>query len=204
MTQSTPTARPGRPGRPTSTACSPADGAAVAVDGPAGLRIAFQPDDVRSGLGRLVLTVIELVRELLERQAMRRIEAGSLTEPEIERLGTTFLKLSEQMETLKAAFGLEGQELNLDLGPLGKLLDTGLRIGRRSRRLHRRREASRPCIFPLPDRGMAMSPTQTAMPSARAREEIRCAFCHGRGTDPFNVLSDRSVCSSCGGRGTLT
>ncbi len=48
-----------------------------------------------------------------------------------------------------------------------------------------------------------MSPTQTAMPSARAREEIRCAFCHGRGTDPFNVLSDRSVCSSCGGRGTL-
>ena len=92
--------------------------------GPAGLRIAFQPDDVRSGLGRLVLTVIELLRELLERQAMRRIEAGSLTEPEIERLGTTFFKLSEQMETLKAAFGLEGQELNLDLGPLGQLLDT--------------------------------------------------------------------------------
>ncbi len=89
-----------------------------------GLRIAFQPDDVRAGLGRLVLTVIELLRELLERQAMRRIEAGSLTEPEIERLGTTFLRLSEQMESLKAAFGLEGEELNLDLGPLGKLLDS--------------------------------------------------------------------------------
>ncbi len=87
------------------------------------LRIAFQPDDVRSGLGRLVLTLVELIRRLLERQAMRRIEGGSLTEPEIERLGLTFLRLSEQMESLKAAFGLEGQELNLDLGPLGKLLD---------------------------------------------------------------------------------
>jgi hypothetical protein len=89
----------------------------------AGLRIALQPDDVKNGLGRLVLTIVELVRELLERQAIRRIEAGSLTDPEIERIGTTFLRLSEQMETLKAAFGLEGQDLNLDLGPLGKLLD---------------------------------------------------------------------------------
>jgi gas vesicle protein GvpK len=90
---------------------------------PGGLRIAFQPDDVKNGLGRLVLTVVELVRELLERQAIRRIEAGSLTDLEIERIGTTFLRLSEQMDTLKAAFGLEGQDLNLDLGPLGKLLD---------------------------------------------------------------------------------
>jgi hypothetical protein len=90
---------------------------------PGGLRIAFQPDDVKHGLGRLVLTIVELVRELLERQAIRRIEAGSLTDLEIERIGTTFLRLAEQMETLKAAFGLEGQDLNLDLGPLGKLLD---------------------------------------------------------------------------------
>jgi len=98
--------------------------ATTAATDPGGLRIAFQPDDVRSGLGRLVLTIVELIRELLERQAIRRIEAGSLTDPEIERIGTTFLKLSEQMEVLKAAFGLEGQDLNLDLGPLGKLLDT--------------------------------------------------------------------------------
>jgi len=90
---------------------------------PASLRIAFQPDDVRNGPRSLVLTVVELVRELLERQAIRRIEAGSLTEHEIERLGTTFLRLSEQMEALKTAFGLEGEDLNLDLGPLGKLLD---------------------------------------------------------------------------------
>lgn len=87
------------------------------------MRIAFQPDDVKNGLGRLVLTIVELVRELLERQAIRRIEAGSLTEVEIERIGTTFLRLSEQIGVLKTAFGLEGQDLNLDLGPLGKLLD---------------------------------------------------------------------------------
>ena len=97
--------------------------ASMATSASGGLRIAFQPDDVRNGLGRLVLTVVELVRELLERQAMRRIEAGSLTELEIERLGTTFLQLSQQMEALKVVFGLEGQDLNLDLGPLGKLLD---------------------------------------------------------------------------------
>ena len=95
----------------------------LAAPGPkAGNRIAFQPDDVKQGLGKLVLTVVELLRELLERQAIRRMDAGSLTENEIERLGTTFLQLSEQMEVLKVAFGLEGEELNIDLGPLGKLL----------------------------------------------------------------------------------
>lgn len=85
-------------------------------------RIAFQPDDVRQGLGKLVLTVVELLRELLERQAIRRMDAGALTENEVERLGSTFLQLSDQMEVLKVAFGLEGEELNIDLGPLGKLL----------------------------------------------------------------------------------
>ncbi len=99
------------------------DSTRTAAASPEGLRIAFEPDDVRSGLGRLVLTLIELIRRLLERQAMRRIDGGSLSEPEIERLGLTFLRLSEQMESLKASFGLEGQELDLDLGPLGKLLD---------------------------------------------------------------------------------
>ncbi len=95
----------------------------LAAPGPsAGTHIAFQPDDVKAGLGKLVLTVVELLRELLERQAIRRMDAGSLTEAEIERLGTTFLHLSEQMEVLKVAFGLEGEDLNIDLGPLGKLL----------------------------------------------------------------------------------
>ncbi len=90
---------------------------------PGGVHIAFQPDDVKNGLGKLVLTLIELIRDLLERQAIRRIEAGSLSDLEIERIGTTFLRLSEQMTALKAAFGLAGEDLNLDLGPLGTLLD---------------------------------------------------------------------------------
>ncbi len=85
-------------------------------------RIALQPDDVRSGLGKLVLTVIELLRELLERQAIRRIEAGSLTDVEIERLGTTFMRLADEMQRLKREFGLADDDLNLDLGPLGRLL----------------------------------------------------------------------------------
>lgn len=85
-------------------------------------RIALNPDDVKNGLGRLVLTLVELLRELLERQALRRIEAGSLTEAEIERLGTTFQQLADQMQSLKQHFGLRDEDLNIDLGPLGRLL----------------------------------------------------------------------------------
>ncbi len=70
---------------------------------------------------QLVLTLIELIRELLERQALRRIDGGSLTAEEIERLGLTFLRLSEEMDRLKQQFGLTDDDLNLDLGPLGKL-----------------------------------------------------------------------------------
>ena len=85
-------------------------------------RVELRHDDVKNGLGKLVLTLVELIRELLERQAIRRIEAGSLTDAEIERLGTTFMQLAEQMEKLKQHFGLEDDDLNIDLGPLGKLL----------------------------------------------------------------------------------
>jgi Gas vesicle protein K len=95
---------------------------AMSCPAPARLRVALQPDEIKNGLGKLVLTLIELIRELLERQAIRRIEAGSLSDAEVERLGVTFLRLSEHMETLKKAFGLEGETLNIDLGPLGKLL----------------------------------------------------------------------------------
>jgi hypothetical protein len=97
--------------------------ASATTSAPSSLRIALPPDVVMKGLGRLVLTVVVLIRELLERQAIHRIEAGSLTDCEIERLGTTFLQLSEQMEVLKNVFGLVGEDLNLDLGPFGKLLD---------------------------------------------------------------------------------
>ena len=85
-------------------------------------RIALDPENVRNGLGKLVLTIVNLLRDLLERQAIRRMEAGSLTDAEIERIGTTFMRLGEEIERLKKEFGLEGEELNIDLGPFGRLL----------------------------------------------------------------------------------
>ncbi|MHB8658900.1 MAG: gas vesicle protein K [Solirubrobacteraceae bacterium] len=85
-------------------------------------RINADPERLEQGLAHLVLTVIELLRQLMERQALHRMEGGSLTEADIERLGRTFMALSERMEELKLAFGLEGEELNLNLGPLGDLL----------------------------------------------------------------------------------
>jgi hypothetical protein len=85
-------------------------------------RINADPEGVEQGLAKLVLTLIELLRQLMERQALRRIEAGSLNDEEIERLGQTFLKLGARMEELKQAFGLEDEDLNLNLGPLGNLL----------------------------------------------------------------------------------
>lgn len=85
-------------------------------------RINADPDKVGQGLAKLVLTLVELLRRLMERQAVRRMEAGSLSDDEIERLGLTFMKLDERMAELKTAFGLENEELNLDLGPLGDLM----------------------------------------------------------------------------------
>ena len=78
--------------------------------------------DVSKGLAKLVLTVIELLRELLERQAIRRIDGGTLTREEINNLGITFMKLSDKMKELKILFGLSEKDLNIDLGPLGKLI----------------------------------------------------------------------------------
>ncbi|MCX6377733.1 MAG: gas vesicle protein K [Armatimonadetes bacterium] len=92
------------------------------ADSPLPRRIKVDPEQVERGLAKLVLTLIELLRRLLERQAVRRIEGGSLTDDEIERLGDTFMKLNERMEELKVAFGLEGCDLNLNLGPLGDLM----------------------------------------------------------------------------------
>jgi len=84
--------------------------------------INIDPADVSKGLAKLVLTVVELLRELLERQAIRRIDSGTLTRKEINNLGTTFMKLAEKMEELKSQFGLKSEDLNIDLGPIGKLL----------------------------------------------------------------------------------
>lgn len=80
------------------------------------------PEKVERGLAKLVLTLVELIRRLLERQALKRMERGSLTDAEIERLGDTFMRLEQRMEELKVAFGLEDEELNLNLGPLGDLM----------------------------------------------------------------------------------
>src|SRR5204863_139755 len=85
-------------------------------------RIDADPESVQKGLAQLVLTLVELLRQLMERQALRRIDGGSLSPEEVERLGQTFMLLEERMEELKKEFGLEDEDLNLDLGPLGKLL----------------------------------------------------------------------------------
>jgi hypothetical protein len=86
------------------------------------VRVEADRDDVARGLAQLVLTLIELLRQLMERQAIRRVEAGGLSEEQIERLGQGLMALEERMEELKEEFGLTDEDLNLDLGPLGRLL----------------------------------------------------------------------------------
>ncbi len=85
-------------------------------------RINIDPKNVEKGLAKLVLTLVELLRKLMEKQAMRRIEAGSLSDEEIERIGETFMKLEIKMKELKEIFGLKDEDLNLNLGPLGDLM----------------------------------------------------------------------------------
>lgn len=84
-------------------------------------RINADPERVEQGLARLVLTVIEVVRKVLEHQAVRRMDGGDLTADEIERLGLSLLKLDERMQQMKGAFGLTDEDLQIDLGPLGRL-----------------------------------------------------------------------------------
>ena len=85
-------------------------------------RVNADPEQVEQGLVQLVLTLVELLRQLMERQALRRMDQGTLTDEQIERLGETFMKLEQRMEELKEHFGLEYRDLNLNLGPLGDLL----------------------------------------------------------------------------------
>jgi len=84
-------------------------------------RISADPEVVENGLAKLVLSIIELVRRLLERQALRRMDAGNLTDEEIERLGAALMKLEQKMEELKRVFGLTDDDLNLKLGPVRSL-----------------------------------------------------------------------------------
>jgi hypothetical protein len=85
-------------------------------------RINLDEDNVKNGLGRLVLTLVKLLHEVLERQAIRRIDAGYLSDAEIERLGLALMKQTQEIERLRQEFNLDQEDLNLDLGPLGKLL----------------------------------------------------------------------------------
>jgi hypothetical protein len=91
-------------------------------------RISVEPEKVEQGLTQLVLSVVELLRRLLEKQALRRVEGGGLGPEEVERLGTTLMRLEEQMEKLKDHFQIES--LDIDLGPLGNLFDETDRPGR--------------------------------------------------------------------------
>jgi len=85
-------------------------------------RVNADREGLEKGLAQLVLTLVELLRQLMERQALRRIDGGSLPPEKVEQLGETFMLLEQRMQELKDAFGLEDEDLNLDLGPLGKLI----------------------------------------------------------------------------------
>jgi hypothetical protein len=126
--------------RPASPAGKPPPGAALALplagqtgslaSGSPGEKIELMADAIagadsnreKNGLGQLVLTLMKLLHELLKRQALRRIEGGALAPAQIERLGVTLMNQAREIERLREDFGLPEEDLNLDLGPLGKLL----------------------------------------------------------------------------------
>lgn len=85
-------------------------------------RINVDTESVEQGLAKLVLTLIEFIRRLLEKQAVRRMEGGDLSPAQVEELGLALMKLEAKMQELKAQFGLADEDLNLDLGPIGRLL----------------------------------------------------------------------------------
>ena len=85
-------------------------------------RINIDAESVEQGLGKLVLTVIEFIRRLLEKQAIRRVEGGTLTPEQVEALGLALMKLESKLQELKTQFGLSEEDLNLNLGPLGRLI----------------------------------------------------------------------------------
>jgi hypothetical protein len=84
-------------------------------------RLNTDPDKIENGLAKLVLTLIEVLRKVLEHQAVRRMEGGHLTDEEVERLGVALLRLNDRMQDMKGIFGLTDDDLQIDLGPLGRL-----------------------------------------------------------------------------------
>jgi len=86
------------------------------------LRWNADPDDVQRSVAKLVLTLVEFVRQLLERQSIRRMEAGTLTDRQVEDVGRALMQLEETVRDIAAKFGIPPEDLNLELGPLGKLI----------------------------------------------------------------------------------
>jgi hypothetical protein len=84
-------------------------------------RIELEPGKIEQGMLKLVLAVVELLRQVLEKQAMRRIDNGNLTADQIDRLGVSLMELESQIQSLQVRFGID--DLNLDLGPVGTLLE---------------------------------------------------------------------------------
>jgi hypothetical protein len=126
-------ARPHRSSRSTSAARRPVDvlepdleairrelARVSAASGPP--RWNANPEDVRRSVVKLVLTLVELLRRLMERQAIRRMEEGTLTDDETEKIGTSLMRLEETIREIAAQFDLRPEDLNLDLGPVGKLM----------------------------------------------------------------------------------
>ena len=97
--------------------------AAAVLDRTGPHRIDANEQNAGKGIAKLVLSLVELLRRLLEHQAIRKMDAGKLTDEQIDRMGQTFLKLADKLAELKAAFGLEGEDLDLKLGSIGDLTD---------------------------------------------------------------------------------
>ena len=85
-------------------------------------RVDVDPDAIENGLAKLVLTLVEFLRQLLERQAVRRMEGGSLSDEEVERMGVALMRLEEKVHEMARTFGIDPTELNLEVGPLGRLV----------------------------------------------------------------------------------
>jgi len=85
-------------------------------------RLDASADDIDAGLAKLVLTLVEFLRQVLEHQAVRRMEGGTLTDDEIENLGLALMRLEDRLQEIRTVFGLEAEDLNIDLGPLGRLI----------------------------------------------------------------------------------
>lgn len=97
----------------------------ISLSGAAGVsgRVDCTPENIEQGLAKLVLSILELLHQLLERQAIRRMEGGTLSDQQVEEMGSALMKLESKIHELASQFDLTPADLNLDLGPLGKLME---------------------------------------------------------------------------------